>query len=123
MVRAGGGSRPVPGAEAKLPDTPAGRVATDYLRAYNSGDAATMARFFESEAVADPVRPTSTRVEMYKNIFGDNGRLDVISVADASPTSLRVVARGAQGSTVLLTFTVESAAPGRLESLRFDLER
>jgi CubicO group peptidase (beta-lactamase class C family) len=123
MVRAGGGSRAVPGAEPKLPDTPVGRIAADYLRAYNSGDTAAMAHFFDSEAVPDAGRPTSKRVDTYKKIFGDNGRLDVVSASDATPTSLRVTTRGTQGSTLVLTFTVESAAPSRLQSLQVDLER
>jgi CubicO group peptidase (beta-lactamase class C family) len=123
MVRAGGGSHPVQGAEPKLPDTMAGRIASEYLRAYNSGDAATMARFFDTRAVPDASRPTSARVETYQKVFSDNGRLEVTSVSDETPTSLRVTASGAEGSTVVLTFTVESAAPGRLQSLQVDLER
>jgi hypothetical protein len=113
----------VPGAEPKLPDTPPGRVASDYLRAYNSGDASTMAHFFDIEAVPDASRPTSARVETYKQVFRDNGRLEVRSVSDETPISLRVTASSAQGSTLILTFTVESAAPGRLRSLQVNLER
>jgi Beta-lactamase class C and other penicillin binding proteins len=109
-----------PSMAVKIPDTPAGHVVGDYLRAYNTGDPAAMGRFFETEAVSDPERPTSARVETYKSIFADNGRLDVMSVEDESPTSLHITARGARGGELSMIFTVENATPPRLASLRVE---
>ncbi|MEP7067155.1 MAG: serine hydrolase domain-containing protein [Gemmatimonadota bacterium] len=114
------GSQASPAGGAKIPDTPAGRIVGDYLRAYNSGDPAVMGRFFESEAVSNPARPTSARVETYKSIFADNGKLEVTSVDEATPKSVRITARDAQGGLLSMTFTVDSVAPNRLESLRVE---
>ena len=120
-VIAGGGARPVSATTATLPDTPAGHIAADYLRAYNSGDTVAMAQFFETRAVSNPARPTAARLEAYRTIFADNGRLTVLSVNDESATSLELSARGEHGATISLVFTVDQAAPHKLTSLQVEM--
>jgi CubicO group peptidase (beta-lactamase class C family) len=122
-IMAGGAARLIAGVAAKLPNTPAGRVAADYLRAYNSGDAETVRRFFEAEAVSDSARPTAARVERYKTFFADNGRLDLVSVDAATPTSLSVSVNAARGGSISMTFEVEATGSNRLTSLQLSVSR
>lgn len=119
-IMAGDKPRSLSTADQKLPNTPAGRIAAEYLRAYNTGDSAAMSRFFESSAVSDPARPTAARVATYRTIFDDNGKLTFVSTDDQTPTSLTVAVHGDRGSDLSLTFVVESAEPHRLASLRVE---
>jgi D-alanyl-D-alanine carboxypeptidase len=111
------------GGTAKLPDSPVGRIAAHYLRAYNSGKPDSVRRFFDTEAVSDSTRPTALRVERYKTIFADNGRLELAEVDEATPTSLTVTVNGAQGHSMSMTFTIEPAEPHRLASLQLNISR
>jgi CubicO group peptidase (beta-lactamase class C family) len=108
---------------AKLPDSPVGRIAAHYLRAYNSGESDSVRRFFDTEAVSDSTRPTALRVERYKAIYADNGKLELATVDEATPTSLTVTVNGAQGHSMSMTFTVEPAEPHRLASLQLNISR
>lgn len=111
------------GGAAKLPDSPVGRIAASYLRAYNSGEPDSVRRFFDAEAVSDSTRPTALRVERYKSIYADNGRLDLATVDEATPTSLTITVNAARGNTLSMLFTVEPAEPHRLASLQLNLSR
>jgi|GEM_PF-3386821 len=122
-VMAGGAARPIPSVATKLPDTPVGRVAADYLRAYNSGDAESVRRFLETEAVSDSTRPTATRVERYKSFFVANGRLVPVSVDAATTTSLRISVNAARGGSISMTFEVEATGSNRLTSLQLEVSR
>ena len=122
-IAAGAPSTPVPGRSATLPDTRAGSVVTDYLRAYNSGDPQTMARFFDTEAVSDPARPTAARVDTYRKIYEDNGALTIVSVDAATPTSISVTVSAAKGATLSMAFEIEDGAKGRLTRLAVNMTR
>lgn len=122
-IMAGGAPRTVAGVEATLPNTPVGRVAADYLRAYNSGDVENVRRFFEAEAVSDSTRPTAARVERYKTFFADNGRLELVSIDAATTTSISVSVNAARGGSISMTFEVEATGPNRLTSLQLRVSR
>lgn len=111
------------GDAAKLPDTPAGRVAEHYLRAFNSGDPETMKRFLESEAVSDSTRSVAARVDRYRSIYADNGKLTLTSVDDATPTSITITMSTSHEESLSMTFDVESGAPNRLTSLQLTISR
>ncbi len=111
------------GAAATLPDSPVGRIAAHFLRAYNSGEPDSVRRFYDAEAVSDSTRPTSLRVERYKTIYAENGRLELATVDEATPTSLTVTVNASRGGTMSMTFTVERAEPYRLASLQLNISR
>lgn len=121
-IVAGAGAQAVPTSVSTLPDTPVGRVAADYLRAYNSGDRDAMRRFFENEAVNDPTRPTAARVDTYSKIYGDNGHLELASVDTATPSSLTITVRSAKGQAMSMSFSIE-AGSNRLQSLSVNISR
>jgi hypothetical protein len=113
----------VAGAITRLPNTPAGRIAGDYLRAFNSGEPDTVRRFFETEAVSDSTRPTGVRVERYKSIYADIGRLELVSVDSAAPASITITVSSERGHSMAMTFEVERTGANRLTSLRLELSR
>jgi D-alanyl-D-alanine carboxypeptidase len=121
-IAAGAPAQPIPAGATTLPDTPAGRLVADYLRAYNSGDTATMRRFFESEAVTDPARPIAARIDTYTKIYGDNGALELVSVDEASPSSLRITVRSAKAQPMTMSFDAEPGS-NRLKSLAIEISR
>jgi len=122
-IAAGAPSRPTSAAPARLPDTRAGTIAADYLRAFNSGDAETMKRFFEAEAVNDSTRPVTARVETYRRIYDDNGPLELTSVDNATPTSLTITVSAAKGQNMMLSFEIEEGATGKLRALAVNVDR
>jgi CubicO group peptidase (beta-lactamase class C family) len=122
-VVAGAPSRPAVTASVTLPETRAGKVVADYLRAYNSGDPETMKHFFDTEAVSDSTRPTAARVETYRKIYDDNGALEVASVDNATATSLAITAKSAKGQTLSLSFEIEEGASGKLKRLAVNMTR
>jgi len=106
-----------------LPDTRAGTIAADYLRAFNSGDAATMKRFFEAEVVRDSTRPVAARVETYRKIYDENGPLELTFVENATPTSLTITVSAAKGQNMMLSFEIEEGATGKLKRLAVNVDR
>jgi CubicO group peptidase (beta-lactamase class C family) len=123
-IAAGAASRPVKSeGAAKLPASPVGRIAADYLRAYNSGEPDSVRAFFDTEVTADSTRPTAVRVERYKSIFADNGRLELVSVDDETPISLTITVNTARNQPMSMTFGVEPGGGHRLTSLQLNISR
>ena len=122
-IVAGGGSRPVAGAATRLPNTPAGRIAADYLRAYNTGDQDSVRVFFETEAVSDPARPTAARVARYKSLFADLGRIELASVDKVVPNAVTIGVSSTRGQPLTLTFEVEANRAHRLTSITAEISR
>ena len=82
-----------------------------------------MRRFFETESVSDSTRPIAVRVERYKSIYADLGRLELVSVDSAAPASLTITVSSEQGHSMSMTFEVERTGANRLTSLRLNLSR
>jgi D-alanyl-D-alanine carboxypeptidase len=122
-IAAGTPSRSVSNAPTKLPDTRAGKVVADYLHAFNSGDAAKMTEFFDTEAVSDSTRPTAARVDTYRRIYEDNGTLEIASVDGATPTSLTITVNAAKGQTLSMSFEMEGGVSGKLKHLAVNMTR
>jgi D-alanyl-D-alanine carboxypeptidase len=122
-IAAGAPSKAVSSNPAKLPDSHAGKVVADYLRAYNSGDPGTMTRFFDTEAVSDPARPTAARVDTYRKIYEENGALEVASIDNATNTSLTITVNAAKGQTLSMSFQIQDGPRGKLERLAVNMMR
>ncbi|HMI57069.1 MAG TPA: serine hydrolase domain-containing protein [Gemmatimonadaceae bacterium] len=122
-IVAGALSRPAVTVPVTLPETRAGKVAADYVRAFNSGDPATMKHFFDTEAVSDSTRPTAARVDTYRRIYDDNGALEVASVDNATATSLTITVNSVKGQTLSMSFEVEDGAAGKLKRLAVNMSR
>ena len=105
-------------ARTRLPDTGPGRTVAAYLEAYNSGDTTAMRSFFMERAVAGPeTPPMSTRLDRFRQMRENLGRLTVESVTETSD-GIEVRARSAHGDLVTLGFLIEAAAPYRMRGVR-----
>ncbi|HEV7702984.1 MAG TPA: serine hydrolase domain-containing protein [Gemmatimonadaceae bacterium] len=122
-IAAGAPSTPVSSAPTKLPDTRAGSVVADYLRAFNSGDPAKMKQFFDTEAVNDSTRPTEARVDTYRRIYEDNGALEIAAIERATPGSITIIVHAAKGQTLSMSFELEDGATGKLKRLAVNMSR
>ncbi|MDQ6830158.1 MAG: beta-lactamase family protein [Gemmatimonadota bacterium] len=107
-------------APVDLSRTEAGRVLDRYLRAFNSGDEATMRAFFEGWVVPSKDRTIEQRLERYRDMRGDLGRMTPASLTSASDKSITLVLHAEKGGDVTLTITVEEAPPHRIVSIQIE---
>jgi CubicO group peptidase (beta-lactamase class C family) len=101
-----------------FPETGPGRTAGAYLEAYNSGDTTAMRLFFAEHAAPGPdAPPMEARLDRYRQMLENLGRLTIENVAETQD-GIEVRARSANGDLVMLGFQIEAAAPFRLRGLR-----
>lgn len=106
------------GATAKLPDTHAGHLASEYIAAFNSGSPDRMRAFIESAMLADPARPIDKRLEIYAKLFEDHGPLSVTRVDSSEATYIALSATSKKGELRLMLKSSE-AEPMRVHSVTF----
>ena len=118
---------PVLGAEANevvdrvpFPDTEAGRTAAGWLKAFSSGDADVMNRFYLDHA-SDALLARSDenkRKNMYMSVYGQTGTITPKSILQEKPDRLSILVRSekAEWLEVDLRFEVES---GKLAGIMF----
>jgi CubicO group peptidase (beta-lactamase class C family) len=106
-------------AGSRIPDTPAGRAAREYLQVYAEGDTTKIRRFLETRVVRRPddTRTIDQRVAAFGSMHQQMGELSVVGAAGAGDNEVTVSARSADG-IVTLTFTVEPQAPNRIIGIR-----
>lgn len=104
---AGGGQ----GASA-LPDSPIGRRAAGFLKAFGSGSPA-MAAFIAEQMVQTDVSPMD-RAKRGEPMRADIGALTFKQVVSASDTELVLLVEGANAGSLELTLRAEPVAPFRL---------
>ncbi|MBC7897408.1 MAG: histidine phosphatase family protein [Cytophagaceae bacterium] len=75
-----GHGAPKPSTPVVVPDTPAGRLAKAYVRAFNTGDVGQMRTFIETFLVANANRSTDERVQTFTKTFTDFGPLSVTEI-------------------------------------------
>lgn len=99
-----------------LPATGPGATVAAYIAAFNTGDTAAMRRFLTDRAVPNTGAPMEARLERYRNMFGDMGRLTPIAIRRLDD-GFRVDMRSADGGAVTFTFRVDAAAPFLMQGL------
>ncbi|TLY31749.1 MAG: beta-lactamase family protein [Ignavibacteria bacterium] len=110
-------------AQVALPDTPAGKVAKQYIDAFNSGDDAKLRQFFIDNVAPKGLaeRPVEARLERAKQFRQEAKSLTPQKILDTGPNSLGVVARAGNGDILTLTFEFDTTALYKLAGLRVDL--
>lgn len=103
MVHAAGGLA----AQAKLPDTPQGRLAAGFLAAVNAPDEITLARFQEANfsTAALNRKPTDVRLSQNRELR-ELGTLSVVEVAAASASSVTLILRASNQQGLRLTLVL-----------------
>jgi hypothetical protein len=99
---------------AQFPDTPAGRQFSAWLKAFNSGDRATMQQFFDNSM-------TFGRLDQDMAMRNQTGGYDVKKVEESSETRVVVLAqeRGSGKQFVRIAMNVAAAEPYHVAGLRF----
>jgi CubicO group peptidase (beta-lactamase class C family) len=116
-------AKPMPAPpEAKLPDTQAGRIAGEFLNAFNSGTDKDFLEFFKRNAgeAALKRRTDAERLATNRQMKDRLGRLAARSVESAGDVGIILLAETEKAGWVRLEFLLEAAAPHKLDAIRID---
>ncbi len=96
-----------------LADSPARQLVTDYLDAFNSGDAARMRSFVERHVApaALAVRPVEVRVAAMTQIQADLKQLKLEQVQGLTDTSIAIVVKASTGMSFEMVFLHDRSQP------------
>jgi CubicO group peptidase (beta-lactamase class C family) len=108
--------------QTTLPDTPQGRAASGYLRAFSTGDASAMRTFIDTQITKDG-RSLDERVSRYQEIFADLGQLSLIGVRVAPDGGFAMQVRSAKNGELTMLMSFEPVAPFRIAAVQFRMER
>ena len=105
-----------------LPDTPPGRVAAAYVKAFNSGDEKMMTEFFLNNLSKTSIasRSMEERLKIYHRMRDDLGDLEIDRISEATEQALTVFMRAKAGGDVELRFEMDAAEPQKLKALRVE---
>lgn len=101
-----------------IPDTHAGHVAQEYIKAFNSGSAEQMKAYVESWMVANPARTMEERLRTYSQLFDEHGPLTIVSVQSSQALDVVLGMRSKRGEFRLTVKTAEDQ-PMRAQSVTF----
>ena len=107
--------------DTEFPETTAGRLASAFIEAFNSGDDKVMRKFEEEHRAESALksRPMSERLELYHSLFGDWGRVSVLQVAGHGDREITVTVRTEKdGQGLEMVFDLEEAASKKLNQIR-----
>ncbi|HQR34345.1 MAG TPA: serine hydrolase [Blastocatellia bacterium] len=104
---------PTPSQEVKLPDTPAGKTFGEFLKAFNTGDLATLKQFHKAHGNPED------NAEQDLGAFNQTGALSLHSIASSTNTEISVIVKGSKGDRWLkFTFGVDANAPHAITDIR-----
>lgn len=120
----GGPDAPRAGSAAmtSLPDTPVGRAASDYLKAFATGDTSVMRAFMLTHLVPG-ARSWDERLVQYGEMFGEIGALTLVDADAVSDTEISMRVTGARSGPLTLILRIESVSPYRIAGLQVRMER
>jgi D-alanyl-D-alanine carboxypeptidase len=107
--------------ETQFPQTPAGKAAEAYFKAFNAGEEA-MKDYLEKFSARDSLQrmPVSARLDRYRNILGQLGSLEPQKLVESRLDFISVTARAQGGRLLRLDFTFESVEPFGLLGIRIE---
>ena len=101
--------------------TPERASIAEYLKVFDSGDAARMRQFYETSVVPNPERTMQQRMEVYERIKGQLGNVAIDSIETPEANKVAVKVQTSNGGPVTITFTVEPQSPFRLTGIAFQM--
>lgn len=104
-----------------LLETPQNAAIGEYLKTFNSGDAARMRQFYDRSVVPNPARTMDERMEVYNRLKGDLGTLSIVSIDAAEANRVAVKVQSSTGKDVTITFSSEPQAPYRLVTISMQI--
>jgi D-alanyl-D-alanine carboxypeptidase len=102
------------------PDTPPGRIVKAYVKAFNSGDEQAMRDFFANNVSASSLaqRPIEARLEVYREMRGNMGAIEIRRVLAARDDEVVVLVQTKRGDWFEFGFQFDTAPPHKLMGLR-----
>jgi D-alanyl-D-alanine carboxypeptidase len=110
---------PAQSPELQFPETPAGKIAAAYFKAFNAGEEA-MKDFlekFSAESFSQRM-PIEVRLDRYRQMRGQLDSLTLQKVIESRPNLVSVVAQAQGGRLLRLDFEFEDAEPFGLLGIR-----
>jgi phosphohistidine phosphatase SixA len=114
----GAPDEPKPVAEVKIPDSHAGHIVSEYIKAFNTGDDGKMKAFIDSWMVPNTTRSMDERLKTYRQLFADHGPLTVTSVQDNQQLEVTLGMKSKVGD-FRLTLKASPESPMRSSSITF----
>jgi CubicO group peptidase (beta-lactamase class C family) len=108
--------------QAEFPETPAGRAAEAYFKAFNAGEAA-MKEYISRYTAQEALKKMQLQVRMarYRQMKAQVGTLDPQEVVEARADFLGVHVRGQAGRLLRFEFTFEPAPPYGLLGIQVEV--
>lgn len=108
--------------ETIFPDTPEGKLAASYLKAYNSGEDQAMMEFFRNRVTPEALGRSSAeeRTARYRQLYNRLGALELRRVFPSPDGSLRTLMRSKNGGSFTFEFDVERTPQHRMVRLMVD---
>lgn len=106
----------------KLPESAAGRRVAAYIESFNSGNEATV-REFQSKNFVSAIlqrRAETERMQMYRQIHGNLGRLTLRRVLQARNDAISILVTAANGESLRCDFAFETTAPHKITGISID---
>jgi phosphohistidine phosphatase SixA len=110
-----------PDSDAKpvsIPDTHAGHIAQEYIKAFNTGSEDKMRAYIEAWMLANPARTMEERLQTYSQLFKEHGALAVVQVESSQALEVVLGMRSKVGN-FRLTVKASEAQPMRAQSVTF----
>lgn len=104
----------------ELPDSPPGRIVNAYVKAFNSGDEQAMRNFFANNVSASALaqRPIEARLEVYRQMHGNMGAIEIRRVSAARNDEVVVLVQTRRGDWFEFGFQFDTAPPNKMRGLR-----
>jgi len=104
------------------PDTAAGRIASEYIKVFNSGTEQDVLKFFGDNAsdAAKKRRTDDERLQAFRRMHGDLGRLSVDSILKSGEFEISILAQSENGQWVTIDFLLEPNPPHKLDGIRIE---
>lgn len=106
----------------KLPETAVGRRVAAYIESFNSGNEATV-REFQNKNFASVLlqrRSEAERLQMYRQIHGNLGRLTLRRVLQARNDAISILVTAANGEWLRCDFSFAATAPHKITGISID---
>ncbi len=108
--------------QSALGSTAAGKIAREYLRAFNSGADSTMKRFFEQDLAKGAAEriPIGQRMERYHQMRSTAGTFTLRKVLETSEDRARILVDSKDGFMLKMEFHCEADPPHGLLTIAID---
>lgn len=107
---------------ASFPDTPAGKRATAYVTAFNSGDEAVMRQFYKTNVAPEALtrRPIEGRLQIYRQMRDEIQMITLKKLVAASDSSIAALVTAKNGDWFNFTFLFDSSPEHFLLGIRVE---